>query len=116
MAARERRDEAWKRVRRAMSPSAKKKGERPSERADLASAFEEELRLADETADRLRREAERVGKLAALLSERDVVTARSGLASFQKIAGQETHMRGDGTFPDRRPRVAARDRKQCHNG
>ena len=80
LAARERRNEAWKRVRKALAGSLKEKDRAKSrDRRDLASQFEgPELRGADEISDRLRREAERVGRLAALLAERDVATARKG--------------------------------------
>src|SRR5262249_34791655 len=67
--ARERRDARFEDVRHATG--AKVKG-----RADVLAAYEKEVRSADEIADRLRREAERVGKLAALLAERSACSER----------------------------------------
>jgi uncharacterized protein YhaN len=70
-AARERRDTAWKTLRRAMSTAAK------SLRSEAIAAYEKDVKAADDIADRLRREAERVGKLAAFLAEREACSERS---------------------------------------
>jgi len=64
-AARERREATWQTLRRALRTGAK------VARGAQFSTYENEVRTADDVADRLRREAERVGKLAALLAERE---------------------------------------------
>jgi uncharacterized protein YhaN len=66
---RERRDAGWHNLRRIARTS------KPI-RIDLLSMYENDVRAADEIADRLRREVERVGKLAALLAEREACSGR----------------------------------------
>jgi uncharacterized protein YhaN len=71
--ARQRRDELWQRVRQAWLD-----GEAMGQHADvretlpaLAAAYADSVDQADEVADRLRREAERVTRQAALLAQRE---------------------------------------------
>lgn len=73
--ARQRRDEGWQLVRRAWQGEAGST-ERAAAfvasfpgTADLAQAYEHSVRQADQLADRLRREADRVAKKAALLAD-----------------------------------------------
>ncbi len=70
VAARVHRDDIWQRVRRALEA-----GERPAESPDpdmsLEEAYEAGLRRADELADRLRREADRVARKAKLVADRE---------------------------------------------
>src|SRR5262249_16332716 len=69
-AGRERRDGSLERVRRAIASRAKES------RGDALASFEKDMQRADDVADRLRREAERVGKLAAFLAEREAHAQR----------------------------------------
>lgn len=71
--ARARRDEAWVRVRQGLEASGAKAG---AKNAALAEAYEPLVRSADEIGDRLRREAARVAKLAALLADRGATKKR----------------------------------------
>jgi uncharacterized protein YhaN len=74
LAARERREASWQEVRRALRSPAK------GSRTELLSAHETDVRAADEIADRLRREAERVGRLSSLLAERGACEERAAAA------------------------------------
>ncbi|HKQ70203.1 MAG TPA: AAA family ATPase, partial [Polyangiaceae bacterium] len=66
IAAREQRDRTWKVLR----------GSEGLPSAETFDQFERQLREADELSDRLRREAERVSRLAVLLAERDSAALR----------------------------------------
>lgn len=74
--ARERRDAGWRLVRRewlgpAAAPSEVTEFVRSQEGTDLPQAYERAVSRADEIADRLRREAERVARKIKLQSDRD---------------------------------------------
>jgi uncharacterized protein YhaN len=77
-AARERRDASLERVRRALASRAKES------RGDVLAAFEKEMQKADDVADRLRREAERVGKLAAFLAGQEANVQRRAALDAKK--------------------------------
>jgi uncharacterized protein YhaN len=70
--ARDQRDQHWRGLRARLVPTARAKGRAAPTlaRGDVA-AYEAGVRAADELADRLRREAERVSRLAALSADRD---------------------------------------------
>jgi uncharacterized protein YhaN len=78
-AARARRDEGWERIRRAWrdgrDPGLVDAGFDPDR--PLPEAYEESAARADAISDRLRREAARVAKLAALLADRDAGARRA---------------------------------------
>lgn len=71
--ARARRDHLWRRVRRAWldGDEASQDTEAPGTTRDLAEVYRGSVDDADEVADRLRREAERVTRQAAWLAQRD---------------------------------------------
>ncbi|NUQ74397.1 MAG: AAA family ATPase [Polyangiaceae bacterium] len=75
--ARGRRDEAWERVRAAL-------GGRSKESASLAEAYEARVKEADALGDRLRREAERVAKLANLLADRAATERRARASESER--------------------------------
>jgi uncharacterized protein YhaN len=70
--ARERRDARFRELSSLIAPSpARGKARSAADVRDALDAFETELRAADEMSDRLRREAERVSRLAALSADRE---------------------------------------------
>ena len=71
--ARERREHLWTRVRRAWLErhDARQNTDAPGVPPDLATAYEDAVEHADEIADRLRREAERVARQATLTTQHD---------------------------------------------
>ncbi|HEX7182961.1 MAG TPA: AAA family ATPase [Thermoanaerobaculia bacterium] len=69
--ARERRDRAWRSLRQAWAE-------------EEAKAYEEKVGEADELADRLRREADRVQQQAQLLARRDALQESAGLADQEE--------------------------------
>jgi len=75
-AARQRRDDLWRALRTALA--------RPEEAEEAARAFEPALAAADGLADRLRREAERAGKLAALLAARAEIEEQEGALARER--------------------------------
>lgn len=86
--ARARRDAGWKLVRRswlkdASGPEALREFDPEN---DLPSAYEAAVRGADEIADRLRREADRVAQLAHLLAGRGACMSR--IAEFEGLRGE----------------------------
>jgi uncharacterized protein YhaN len=94
-AAREQRDRGWTLVRRAWLDEEMDEeqvrtnaGEFASAR-DLADAFDRKLRGADDTVDRLRREAERVAEKSRLLSERRFCDQRIELLAKELESAQE---------------------------
>ncbi|MES1178717.1 MAG: AAA family ATPase [Myxococcales bacterium] len=81
--ARARRDDGWRRVLGAWQ-----RGDPPGHvdsefdgQAPLAQGFEQSLQVADEQADRLRREAERVSLLASLAAEHEQLSAQQSSLS-----------------------------------
>jgi uncharacterized protein YhaN len=70
-AARARRELEWQDLRAQIVPTTPAKGRRKATPAGDIGAYEASVRAADEMADRLRREAERVSRLAALGADRD---------------------------------------------
>src|SRR6185503_15750797 len=90
---REQRDLHWQALRARLVPAARAKGRIGTAARGDVTAYESSVRAADETADRLRREAERVSRLAALGADRDAC-ARELDALAQKdseIAERTTH-------------------------
>ena len=86
--ARARRDAGWKLVRKSWLDGAPGP-EEPIEfdrEGDLSAAYEAAVRGADEVADRLRREADRVAQLAQLLAGR--AGSLSKMAEFERIRGE----------------------------
>ncbi len=72
--ARRKRDEQWNSIRRAYEGNAP---EGESHAPPITSeSFEKDIRIADEIADRLRREADRVARYASLLSEHENLEAQ----------------------------------------
>jgi len=74
--ARQHRDQLWNRVRRVWLDGESTGHDADSQRTgrDLAEAYADSVAQADEVADRLRREAERVTRQAALLAQREKAT------------------------------------------
>jgi len=89
-AARLRRDDGLRRVLSAWSRGAPVALVEPEFNAEcsLAEGFEQALKLADEQADRLRREAERVSRLASLAAEREHLSSELGALSVAQGALQ----------------------------
>jgi uncharacterized protein YhaN len=85
--ARRTRDAGWQALRRRLLGA---DGARPEAGAppdlELADAFEADVRRADETGDRLRREADRVAELASLRAQRDQVARRRADAGKRRKA------------------------------
>lgn len=75
--ARARRDEAWERVKATLGKASKAAG-------SLAEGYEALAREADALGDRLRREAERVTRLAELLAERGATEKRAAAAVLDR--------------------------------
>lgn len=84
-AAREERDEDFRRVREALLEPAASEGAR-ARLMSLADVYERSARRADAISDRLRREATRVAKLAALLAEVDAATRRAEAIAAEREA------------------------------
>jgi len=86
-AAREHRDEGWQLIRQMLDAGDAADGEvrqfieQFAPDRDLAAAFEESVRQADQLADRLRREAEQVATKAKLLAEREKLHERLAAAA-----------------------------------
>jgi chromosome segregation ATPase len=96
-AAREIRDRGWRLIARNLEGAAVPEEEAgriiqafPGQ-ATLAGAFEVSVARADETADRLRREADRVAEKARLLAERTVRRAGLEKGAEQLAAAQDEH-------------------------
>jgi uncharacterized protein YhaN len=88
LAARKQRDERWHLVRESLPRTTIKKGRggRSTEESALVK-YENEVRAADDIADRLRREAERVTRLAALLADREACKEERA-----DVAAQQTEL------------------------
>lgn len=89
-AARASRDELWERVRRELvrAQDGARKEQSGEDGRSLADTFQERARRADEVSDRLRREAERVAKLAGHLAAREA-DARQAEARRVELASIE---------------------------
>jgi len=89
--ARERRDDGLRRVLKAWARGDAVSVVDPEFRPELplSEGFEQALKAADEHADRLRREAERVSMLATLAAEREQLTAELANASARRTELQE---------------------------
>jgi uncharacterized protein YhaN len=84
-AAREERDRHWREIRARLVPSARPKA-RASHGAGIdVAAYEAGMRAADEMADRLRREAERVSRLASLSADRDACVRELEVLGHRRV-------------------------------
>jgi uncharacterized protein YhaN len=97
VASRQRRDDLWQEVRKSLDPARSSRAASKANRADSPVAgYEQEGRRADEIADRLRREAARVSRLALLIATRDAAMAeqraladREGALSVKRTTAHE---------------------------
>jgi uncharacterized protein YhaN len=98
-AARERRDLAWQDLRARLVPAraAKGRAKTPAAPSDIA-VYETSVRAADEMADRLRREAARVSRLAALSADRDACLREIDLLGQKERAIAEQKERDHGAW------------------
>ena len=97
MAARQERDESWREVRKALEkPAPAGQRSKATERDAQVSLYEEQARSADEIADRLRREAERVSRLAVLVAERQAAEAEQISLAEKENSSSRERRRGEG--------------------
>ena len=94
LAARQRRDGLWSRIRIAwtdgVAPGEKATRQDPEENTLRAEELESAIAVSDDIADRLRREADRVARQATLLANRDRLTRESNRLREEQQALSQT--------------------------